>query len=89
MEVARLLAQLLGWNGARPQRLRQAFLSFGHRVEFDHTLRTATVFPTEFPSARTQVAYERLCAQIQDIPLTLKRQGVEYQLRFQWDPSNY
>jgi len=84
-----MLAQLLGWDGAGPQRLRQAFLSFGHRVVFDHRLRIATVYPTQFPSARTQVAYERLCSHLHDTPLTLKRQGIEYQLRFHWDSSNY
>lgn len=83
-----MLAQILGWNGAGPQRLRQTFLAFGHRVEFDHHLRIATVFPTEFPSATTQTAYECLCSQLHGLPLTLMRQGIEYQLRFQWDSSN-
>ena len=61
-----LLAHLLGLDGAGPERLRREFFAYGDRIEFDHTRCIMTVFAGRFPRARTQQAYERLCAQLND-----------------------
>ena len=79
-----LLAHLLGLDGAGPERLRREFFAYGDRIEFDHTRRIMTVFAQRFPRARTQQAYERLCAQLNDCPVTFMRDGVTYRVRFSW-----
>jgi len=79
-----IVARQLGWDGAGPDRLRREFLAHGQRVEFDHQRRIATVYAHPFPRARTQQAYERLCALLHDVPITLTRNGVNYQVRFSW-----
>ena len=79
-----ILAQQLGLDGAGPVRLRREFLAFGGRVEFDHEQRIATVYAQRFPRARTQQAYEQLCAVLRDRPVTLERGGSCYQVRFSW-----
>ncbi len=79
-----ILAQQLGLAGAGPARLRREFLPFGDRVEFDHERRTATVYPQRFPRARTRQAYERLCGLLNELPVTLERNGVCYRVRFSW-----
>jgi hypothetical protein len=79
-----ILARQLGLDGAGPTRLRREFLSFGESVEFDHQQRTVTVYAQRFPRARTQQAYERLCALLADLPVTLERGGVSYRVRFSW-----
>lgn len=79
-----ILAQQLGIAGAGPARLRREFLPFGDRVEFDHQQRIVTVYAQRFPRDRTQQAYERLCALLHDLPVTLERSGVSYRVRFSW-----
>lgn len=79
-----MLASQLGLKGAGPSRLRREFLAHGQRVEFDHQRRIATVYAHPFPRARTQQAYERLCALLHDVPINLTRNGVSYQVRFSW-----
>ncbi|MBU0493074.1 MAG: hypothetical protein KKB13_14605 [Chloroflexi bacterium] len=79
-----ILAQQLGLAGAGPVRLRREFLAFGDRVEFDHEQRIATVYAQRFPRARTQQAYEQLCAVLRDRSVTLERGGSCYQVRFSW-----
>ncbi len=79
-----ILARQLGLDGAGPARLRREFLSFGESVEFDHQQRTVTVYAQRFPRARTQQAYERLCALLADLPVTLVRGGISYRVRFSW-----
>jgi hypothetical protein len=78
------LAHLLGLDGAGPERLRREFLAYGDRIEFDHTRHILTVFAQRFPRARTQQAYERLCAQLNDRPVMFSRDGVTYRVRFSW-----
>ena len=80
-----ILATQLGLEGAGPERLRREFLSHGHRVEFDYQRRIATVYAHSFPRARTQQAYERLCGHLYDVPITITRHGIPYQVRFRWD----
>jgi hypothetical protein len=82
--VLHILAQQLGMAGAGPARLRREFLPFGDRVEFDHERRIVTVYAQRFPRGRTQQAYERLCALLDDLPVTLERNGVSYRVRFSW-----
>lgn len=79
-----ILARRLGLPAAGPQRLRRAFLAFGDRVEFNHDQRIATVYARPFPRAQTQQAYERLCSELHDVPITLTRNGVNYRVRFNW-----
>jgi hypothetical protein len=79
-----ILAQQLGLAGAGPARLRREFLPFGDRVEFDHQQRIVTIYAQRFPRGRTQQAYERLCALLHDLPVTLQRNGVSYRVRFSW-----
>lgn len=79
-----LLAHLLGLDGAGPERLRREFFAYGDRIEFDHTHHLLTVFAQRFPRARTQQAYERLCAQLNDRPVMFRRDGVTYRVRFSW-----
>jgi len=80
-----ILATLLGFDGAGPERLRREFLAHGHRVEFDHQRHIATVYAQPFPRAPIQQAYEQLCGHLFDVPTTITRHGVPYQLRFRWD----
>lgn len=80
-----ILATQLGLEGAGPERLRREFLSHGHRVEFDHQRHIATVYAHPFPRARTQQAYERLCGLLYDVPITITRHGVPYQVCFRSD----
>ncbi len=80
----KILARRLGLPAAGPERLRRAFLAFGDRVEFDHDQRIATVYARPFPRAQTQQAYERLCSELHDVPITLTRNGVSYRVRFNW-----
>lgn len=80
----KILARRLGLPEAGPERLRRAFLAFGDRVEFDHDQRIATVYARSFPRAQTQQAYERLCSELHDVPITLTRNGVSYRVRFSW-----
>lgn len=82
-----LLATLLGLDGAGPQRLRREFLAHGHRVEFDHQRLIATVYAQPFPRAPIQHAYEQLCGRLFDVPTTITRHGLPYQLRFRWDEN--
>jgi hypothetical protein len=77
-----ILAQQLGLDGAGPARLRRTFLPFGDRVEIDHQQRIAIVYAQRFPRVRMQHAYERLCALLNDLPVTLERNGVSYRVRF-------
>jgi hypothetical protein len=79
-----ILAQQLALAGAGPVRLRREFLSFGDRVEFDHQRRIMTVYAQRFPRGRTQRAYERLCALLNDLPVTLERDGTSYRVLFSW-----
>ncbi len=80
----KILARRLGLPEAGPERLRRAFLTFGDRVEFDHNQYIATVYARPFPRAQTQQAYERLCSELHDVPITLTRNGVSYRVRFSW-----
>ncbi len=82
--ASKILAGQLGMKEAGPNRLRRAFLAFGDRVEFDHEKRIATVYARRFPRASTQKAYERLCGLLQDVPVTLTRNGISYRVRFSW-----
>ena len=79
-----LLAHLLGLDGAGPARLRREFLAHGDRLEFDHGNHILTVFAKPFPRARTQRAYEWLCAQLNIRPVTFMRDGIAYRVRFSW-----
>ena len=79
-----LLAHLLGLDGAGPARLRREFLAHGDRLEFDHANHILTVFAKPFPRARTQRAYEWLCAQLNTRPVTFSRDGAAYRVRFSW-----
>jgi len=79
-----LLAHLLGLDGAGPARLRREFLAHGDRLEFDHVNHILTVFAKPFPRARTQRAYEWLCAQLNTRSVPFMRDGVEYRVRFSW-----
>ncbi|MCP5009113.1 MAG: hypothetical protein GY942_03940 [Aestuariibacter sp.] len=80
----KILACRLGMPEAGPERLRRAFLAFGDRVEFDHERHIATVYARSFPRAQTQKAYERLCAELHDVPITLTRNDISYRVRFSW-----
>jgi hypothetical protein len=82
--VLHLLAHLLGLDGAGPERLRREFLAHGDRIEFDHGRGVMTVYAKPFPRARTQLAYERLCAQLNERPVTFVRDGRTYRVRFSW-----
>jgi hypothetical protein len=77
-----ILARQLGLNGAGPQRLRRQFLAHGDRVVFDLQQQIATVYAKPFPRRATRQAYEHLCALLQDVPITLERDGVVYRVRF-------
>ena len=77
-----ILARQLGLDGAGPARLRREFLPFGGQVEFDHQQRVVTVYAQRFPRARTRQAYERLCALLNDLPVTMKRNSISYRVRF-------
>ncbi len=79
-----LLAHLLGLDGAGPARLRREFLAHGDRLEFDHGNHSLTVFAKPFPRARTQRAYEWLCAQLNTRPVTFMRDCAAYRVRFSW-----
>jgi hypothetical protein len=80
----KILARQLGMGEAGPKRLQRVFLAFGDRVAFDHEQRIATIYARCFPRASTQQAYERLCAWLYDVPITLTRNGVSYRVRFSW-----
>lgn len=80
----KLLALQLGLDGAGPQRLRREFLAYGDRVEFDHTRRIMTVYAKPFPRKPTQQAYQRLCACLNERPVTFERDGRTYRVRFSW-----
>ena len=82
-----ILATQLGLTGAGPERLRREFLTHGNKVEFDHHNQIATVYAHPFPRVRTQQAYERLCSHLYDIPITITRHGLPYQLRFRCDET--
>lgn len=82
--VLHLLAHLLGLDGAGPERLRREFLAHGDRIEVDHAHSVMTVYAKPFPRARTQLAYERLCAQLNERPVTFVRDGRTYRVRFSW-----
>ncbi|MGB3218699.1 MAG: hypothetical protein WBD79_14975 [Anaerolineae bacterium] len=56
----------------------------GDRLEFDHVNHILTVFAKPFPRARTQRAYEWLCAQLNNRPVTFIRDGAAYRVRFSW-----
>jgi len=77
-----ILARQLGLDGAGPQRLRRQFLAHGDRVVFDPQQQIATVYAKPFPRRATRDAYERLCALLQDVPITLERDGLVYRVRF-------
>ncbi len=79
-----LVAQSLGLDGAGPTRLRREFLPFGNRVEFDPQRQVATVYAQAFPRRRTQQAYERLCANLNNLPTMLKHDGISYRILFSW-----
>ena len=79
-----ILAHLLGCDGAGPERLRREFLAHGDRVEFDPEQRIMTVFAKPFPRARTQRAYEWLCVQLNQRPVTFIRDEIPYRVRFSW-----
>jgi hypothetical protein len=79
-----LVAGHLGLPGAGPERLRREFLAFGERVEFDHQAQTATVYAQRFPRGRMQQAYERLCATLNDLHISLKHDGISYRVLFSW-----
>ncbi len=80
----KILACRLGLPEAGPERLRRSFLAFGDRVEFDHDRYIATVYARPFPRTQMQQAYERLCSELYDVPITLTRNGVSYRVRFSW-----
>lgn len=84
LSALHMLAHLLGLAGAGPERLRREFLAHGDRVEFDHEHRSMTVFAKPFPRARTQRAYEWLCVQLNQRPVTFSRDGTPYRVRFSW-----
>jgi hypothetical protein len=77
-----ILVRQLGLEGAGPQRLRRQFLAHGDRVVFDPQQQIATVYAKPFPRRATREAYEQLCALLQDVPITLERDGVVYRVRF-------
>jgi hypothetical protein len=79
-----ILAQQLSLDGAGPARLRREFLPFGDRVDIDHRQRAVIVYAQRFPRARMQHAYERLCALLNNLPVTLERNGVSYRVRFNY-----
>ncbi len=82
--VLHLLAHLLGLDGAGPERLRREFFAHGDRIEFDPARGVMTVYAKPFPRARTQLAYEQLCAQLNERPVTFVRDGCTYRVRFSW-----
>jgi len=82
--ILHLLAHLLGLDGAGPERLRREFFAHGDRIEFDHVGGVMTVYAKPFPRARTQLAYEQLCAQLNERPVTFVRDGRTYRVRFSW-----
>jgi hypothetical protein len=79
-----LIARSLGLDGAGPTRLRREFLPFGDRVEFDPQRQVATVYAQAFPRGRMQQAYERLCAELNNVPITLEHNGTSYRVLFSW-----
>ena len=79
-----LVARSLGLDGAGPTRLRREFLPFGDRVEFDPQRQVATVYAQPFPRGRMQAAYERLCAELNNLPITLEHHGTSYRVLFSW-----
>ena len=82
--VLHLLAHLLGLDGAGPARLRREILAHGDRIEFDPGCKVMTVYAKPFPRARSQLAYEHLCAQLNERPVTFVRDGRTYRVRFSW-----
>ncbi|MBN1427767.1 MAG: hypothetical protein JXB07_05230 [Anaerolineae bacterium] len=79
-----LLAHLLGLDGAGPERLRREFLAYGDRIEFDHAQGVMTVYAKPFPRRRTQLAYEQLCARLNERPVTFTRDSRTYRVLFSW-----
>ncbi len=82
--VLHILAHLLGLDGAGPARLRREFLAHGDRIEFDLERGVMTVYAKPFPRRRTQLAYEHLCTQLNERPVTFIRDGRMYRVRFSW-----
>ena len=78
----KLLARRLRLDEAGPKRLRRSFLAFGDRVEFDHDNLIATVFARPFPRAKMQLAYEALCHELDDVPISLNRNGRSFRVKF-------
>ncbi len=84
LTALKILARRLGLPEAGPERLWRSFFAYGDRVEFDHEQHIATVYARPFPRAQMQQAYERLCSELYDVPITLTRNGISYQVRFSW-----
>ena len=80
----KILARRLGLPEAGPERLRRSFLAFGDRVEFDPDQQIATVYARPFPRGPMQEAYERLCAELYDMPIELRHNDINYRVRFSW-----
>ena len=80
----KILARRLGLPEAGPERLRRSFLAFGDRVEFDPDQQIATVYARPFPRRPMQEAYERLCAELYDMPIELRHNDINYRVRFSW-----
>jgi hypothetical protein len=80
----KLLAEERGLDGMGPERLRREVLAFGDRVEIDPVRRVMTVYAGRIPRARVRWAYEWLCYQLADRPVTFSRDGVPYRLEFSW-----
>lgn len=78
----KMLADLVGLDGANPERLRRSFLTFGKYVEFNHIERVATIYVNRFPRLETRQAYQKLCELSQNESIILTRKGIEYQVRF-------
>ncbi|MBN1427312.1 MAG: hypothetical protein JXB07_02935 [Anaerolineae bacterium] len=80
--ILHLLAHLLGLDCAGPERLLREFLAYGDRIEFDHAQGVMTVYAKPFPRQRTQLAYERLCTQLDERPVAFTRDGRTYRVLF-------
>ena len=78
----KLLSRRLGIPEAGPERLRRSFLSFGDRVEFHHAQRIAVVYARPFSRTSMQQGYEKLCTELNDSGLMLRRNGIDYSIQF-------
>ena len=79
-----IVATLMGLAGMGPEKLRRVFLERGGTVAIDGAAMVMWVIANPFPSRTTQLAYERLCWELNKREAKFKRAGKEYTLKFTW-----